>query len=590
MEPMKTFKPLQLLSLPGLGDLKCSGLVLIVGPNSSGKSQLLQDIYQRISGEPRSLVVASNIRVEKPEFQPFMEYLEQEGYFETIIDDAGNAQWRPLKTYAGSGQAVNQINQQQAQQWHGSHGSDPEPHAKRRSEFLNYFGRLMVTGLFLERRLTALQLVGNIDFQNQSPQHDLHALYVDDEARIHLLNEMMESFGKAIWPDNSRGNGICLKVSDGGVVPSAEDRLSAKKMANYRQLESEGDGLKSYVATCVALLLGRRPVCLIDEPEMCLHPPQAYNLGRFIGRHGRSVDAVTFVSTHSSQILRGVVQTTKDIQIVRMTRKAGEFQAHLVPADVLTEALAKPTVRAESVLDGIFAQSVVVVESDGDRLVYQTVWDTLASELRSDIHVATVGGIGGIADTCKLYQTLGIPVAVMADLDMITNPRLLRRVLEAIAEKDEIEQLCNEAVSVMEKIKNLAPQVDIDEIRNHLSDLVASDADWVVDADIRARRELNNMAKLLDRVGRLKRGGIKAFPPEVRDPLQDLVDQLSRYGIFLVPVGELEGWLVDAGIAESKENKWAWANAAANYVQLQGAQAGDIWDFVRSAGNFLRRQ
>jgi hypothetical protein len=49
---------------------------------------------------------------------------------------------------------------------------------------------------------------------------------------------------------------------------------------------TEGDGYKSYVGACIPLLVGRRPVCLIDEPEMFLHPPHAYRLGRFIGRYG----------------------------------------------------------------------------------------------------------------------------------------------------------------------------------------------------------------------------------------------------------------------------------------------------------------
>lgn len=44
-------------------------------------------------------------------------------------------------------------------------------------------------------------------------------------------------------------------------------------MREYRLIEDEGDGFKSYVAICLTLLLGRRPVVLIDEPEMCLHPP-----------------------------------------------------------------------------------------------------------------------------------------------------------------------------------------------------------------------------------------------------------------------------------------------------------------------------
>jgi hypothetical protein len=403
MDRLSDFKPLEQVVLPGLGNLRCSGLTLIVGPNSSGKSQFLQDLFLRLCGEPRSLVVATDIRVSKPEYEPFMRCLESEGYFTTLTDDSGSSQWMPLTTYLGMGQAINPIQPHQAQAWHQSYVPVAEPNVRRRSDFLNYFGRLLVTALFLERRLTSLNQVGVIDFQNQPPQHDLHALYLNDEARRQLFNEILDSFGKAVWPDTSRGNILCLRVSDEGMLPTAEERLSPRKMSSYRTIETEGDGMKSYVATCVALLLGRRPICLIDEPEMCLHPPQAYNLGRFIGRYGSSPDTATFVATHSSQILRGVIQRAPNVQIVRLTRQGRKFSAHLVPAGILADAVAKPTVRAESVLDGIFAQSVVVLEADGDRLVYQTAWETLAEELRLDVHFAAVGGTGGIADTCNLY-------------------------------------------------------------------------------------------------------------------------------------------------------------------------------------------
>jgi hypothetical protein len=46
---------------------------------------------------------------------------------------------------------------------------------------------------------------------------------------------------------------------------------------------------------------------------------------------------VTFVSTHRSEILRGIIQTARDIQIVRLTRNSARFSAHHVPAEVHTE-------------------------------------------------------------------------------------------------------------------------------------------------------------------------------------------------------------------------------------------------------------
>ncbi len=588
---LSDFKPLEHVVLPDVGQLRCSGLVVVVGPNSAGKSQFLQDVYLRLCGEARKLVVATHVETNKPQdYNSFQQWLGDEGYFETVVDDEGKEQWRPRTTYLGTGQPVSVIEPNQARSWHSTYvnASASESKVTRKSEFLNYFGRLLVTALFLERRLTSLNQVGVIDFEKQAPQHDLHALYLNDTARERLFAELLDTFGKAVWPDTSRGNILCLRVSDEGVLPSAAERLSPKKMSAYRSIESEGDGLKSYVAICVALLLGRRPVCLIDEPEMCLHPPQAHNLGRFIGSYGASPNTVTLVATHSSQILRGIIQTAKDIQIVRLTRRKRAFAAHLVPQSVLAEAIAKPTVRAESVLDGIFAQSVVVLEADGDRLVYQTVWETLASELRLDVHFTTVGGTGGIADTCKLYRTLKIPVGVIADLDIVTDPSKLQRVLGVMTEESHANELVTRARDIMDAIVALPPTIEPGAVRDRLTSLLHATGDsWQVDGDMTVRRELSRLSQQLDRMRQLKRGGVTALPDTIARPLGELLRELRTFGVFLVPVGELEEWLAHAGIKESKENKWAWANAAALYIQSQGASTGDVWEFVRDVGRHL---
>jgi AAA domain, putative AbiEii toxin, Type IV TA system len=435
MNRLIDFKPLAKVTLPGVGGIPCSGLTLVVGPNSSGKTHLLTDLYLRLCGEPRKLVVASDVRVDKPEYTPLMNCLESEGYIRKYTNpDNNQTQIIGNTTYVGTGTALQPINPSQAEEWyhaytHPAEGVDFGP----RNQFLSYFGRLLVTKLFLDRRLIGFRTVGVIDFESQPPTDDLHAFHVNDSAREQLSAETIDAFGKAVWSDSMRGTMLCLRVCE-GELPNPNDRLSFKKMSDYRTIESEGDGLKSYVAICIALLLGQRPICLIDEPEMCLHPPQAYILGRFIGRHGSSKEIATFVATHSSQILRGVVQSTKDVEIIRLTRSSDQFVAHHVPADELVKALEKPTLRAESVLDGIFSESVVVVEADSDRLVYNATWETLSNELRLDVHFAAVGGIGGIADTCKLYRTLHIPVVVIADLDMVTTSGALRRVLDAMAE------------------------------------------------------------------------------------------------------------------------------------------------------------
>jgi len=517
-----------------------------------------------------------------------MKCLETEGYFSTTEDEAGAQQLIPRTMYLGMGQPVGQIQPNQAEQWHNAFAPDAPQFARRASEFLNHFGRLLVTALFLDRRLTSLFPTGLIDFISQAPQHDLHALYVDDKARELLLLEMQASFGRAVWPDMSRGNLMSLKVSDEGLLPTIEDRLSFKKMSLFRSIETEGDGMKSYVATCVALLLGRRPVCLIDEPELCLHPPQAYNLGRFIGRFGAGSDTATLIATHSSHLLRGIIQTVSEVQIVRLTRLGGDFSAHLVPAADLTDALSRPTLKAEAVLDGIFAQAVVVVEADGDRLVYQATWETLQDEFRMDIHFSTVGGTGGIADTCSLYRTLRIPIAVIADLDMLVDGDRVTRVLKTLVHnestRDALVSQCNQ---LAEEIRRRPPVVAADQVTSELSSISALSMDWNNRDDIEVRRRLSLLTRQIDRMRRLKKGGVTAYEDGLGERIADLLKQLTSHGLFLVPVGELEQWLAANGVEASKSNKRAWANAAAQQIQKLGKQSGDVWSFVTSVAEYL---
>jgi hypothetical protein len=98
---------------------------------------------------------------------------------------------------------------------------------------------------------------------------------------------------------------------------------------------------------------------------MCLHPPQAYALGRFIGKHGVSTDRATFVATHSSHVLRGIIEESEQLEVIRLSRIGPQFNGRRVSREMLKASIEKPSTKAESVLDGLFAEAVTVVESEG---------------------------------------------------------------------------------------------------------------------------------------------------------------------------------------------------------------------------------
>jgi len=261
-----------------------------------------------------------------------------------------------------------------------------------------------------------------------------------------------------------------------------------------------------------------------------------------------------------------------------------------VPASDLKEAMSRPTLRAEVILDGIFAQAVVVVEAEGDRLVYQTVWETLRNDAGPDIHFAVVGGSGGIAETCRFYRTLRVPIAVIADIDLLLDDNKFQGVLSALVpDLAARSPLLKEGTRLRNELRRVQPLMSPDEVVAELAAISAAPMSWADDDDKNIKRRLQALASGVDRARRLKEKSAASLPEDVAASLIGLLETLNGVGLFLVPVGDLEQWLATEALDVSKTKKWAWADAAARRIAERGKQAGDVWDFVRAVGQYLAR-
>lgn len=455
---------------------------------------------------------------------------------------------------------------------------------------MEHFGRLFLSSLFLDRRLIIANSVDNFDYELQIPQNELQALYIDTAAKKRMAEEAAKVFGKAIWLDNTRANRLCLRVRDDDKIPPAEDRLEPEKMRNYRLIEEEGDGFRSYMGTCITLLLGQRPVCLIDEPELCLHPPQAYALGRFIGKYGTSSDRATFVATHSSHVLRGIIEETRKLEIIRLTRTGSKFSGQRVSQETIRACIEKPATKVETILDGLFAEAVTVVESEADRLVYSTTWDRLSAEFRHDVHFVSVGGTGGMADTCRLYKNLKIPVCLIADLDLLRELGTFESVLTALASNKQTRDAIEKCRKIMQQINALGPIYSEVEVTAELQEILGETLNWSVDGQIRrVRRRLGDLSAGLSETARLKMG-LESFSSQVvYHDIKAFLGECRSLGVFLVPCGELEDWiphLMDG--APSKNKKPERANFAANKIRQVQVETVDVWAFIRKMGEYQR--
>jgi len=592
MPKLLDFNPLKSIAIPNIGRIEPKGLVLVIGPNSAGKTQLLRDIQGWVLGQARKLVVCSDIEICRPSaLEPLLDVLFAENHIRRRVDENNNTYIEPRIPHFGGNQSNWSLPEQQVKSFFTAPnkraGLDRHGHTDK---FLEHFGRSFISSLFLDRRLTVTNAVGNFDYETAFPSNELQALYVDPDAKRRLADEAKTVFGKAIWLDNTRANQLCLRVGDGPNMPSAEDRLEPSRMKDHRLIEGEGDGFKSYVAICLTLLLGRRPVVLIDEPEMCLHPPQAYALGRFIGKHGVSPDHTTFVATHSSHVLRGIIEETEQLEVIRLSRVGPQFTGRRVFKETLKASIQKPSTKSESILDGLFAEAVTVVESEGERLVYGTTWDKIAGEFGHDVHFVSVGGLGGIADPCVLYRNLKIPVCVAADLDVIRELGTFESILMAVAPAESARELITDCRRIIDAVKALGPVSDEECTKETLAAVLSETLDWKnIEQLNRIRGTLSELSSDLSQTSRLKKGLESLREYQVYHDLVAFLHRCRSHGVFLVPVGELEDWvpqLVSGG--PSKKKKAEWANHAANRIRETTPGPDDVWDFVRPMASFQR--
>ena len=585
------FDLLKSVSVPNVGPINTCGLTVVTGPNSCGKTQFLTDIRETCHGAVRELVVCSSVELEKPaEFEGFVKLLVKHGAITQTINEKGVEIFKQASPSMGDENSDWQLSKSQFKYAYNSLTKKLPSNTKT---FYEPLGRTLVTALFLRRRLITTDTVGSFDYEMAQPQNELQALYLNEDAQVALTQELGRTFNRAVWLDGSRGGNLCLRVSDDSHMPPADERLQPEKMKQYRTIDSEGDGLKSYAAICLSLLLGQRPICLIDEPEMCLHPPQAYSLGRFIGKHGTSVEHSTFVATHSSHILRGIIEETEKLQVLRLSKNAGRFAGDLIPYEALRECVERPSTKAETILDGIFSEAVCIVESEGDRSVYEAATESLGGSLQHDVHFVSVGGIGGFASTIQLYQKLKIPTVVISDLDLISKSENLKKVLLALAPQKAVDEIIESAEEVVVQVRTRGPELSPEELLATFERLSKHPMDWNVGDNEKLRKELISTGKKLADLSRLKHGGRNNYEENIAllTSLDALLAACRRHGLFLVPVGELEHWCSELmRDGPSRTRKSEWANEAAIRIRANPEGAVDVCSFMRAVTQCQRDQ
>lgn len=522
------------------------GPVLIVGPNSSGKSLTLRGIAARIQGSHLAVNVIDSITPAVEGSTP-----------------AETEQWLrdryPLRTFGGQQSFVTRNGQLAL---------------NNSMALVNNPGQawpFLVSTLDTETRLSVSSQAGHIDPFEQPPQAFAHVLLADDVARKEVSDEVMRAFDKQLIIDVT-GSHIYFRVGKEPATDQEHDRLSTRYLEDLKKLprlQEEGDGIRSFVGAVLAARCGRQPVLLIDEPEAFLHPPQARRLGQVLCRTAMAEDRQVIAATHSADVIQGALDVGgADVMVIRITRDGNVNRSSVLAVDELKALWSKPLLRSSAAIDGLFHRGAVVVESDGDSRIYEAELISLQNRRRilepPDVYFANGAGKGELAALSKAYRSLGVAVAIIGDLDLLKNEGEIRNVLTA--NKADLDQYRGRYRSIVGALAGLPPTLSADEF---------ADGAEAIAGRVRHNKELSTADRAdLERLVRdaaswsdAKRYGISKLRGGQLTDAKSLLNDWHAYGVFLVPVGELEGWW-PAG----PQDKGEWVVRA-----LEHLSAGEVW-------------
>lgn len=115
--------------------------------------------------------------------------------------------------------------------------------------------------------------------------------------------------------------------------------------------------------------------------------------------------------------------------------------------------------------------------------------------------------LGGMADTCRLYRNLKIPVCVIAVLDLLRELGTLQGILEAMALPEQTRDAMEKCRKIIRQIKALGPLPSETDVANVLQRIVGEALNWSDNDQLaRVRRTLGDLSAGLSETARLKMG------------------------------------------------------------------------------------
>lgn len=350
-------------------------------------------------------------------------------------------------------------------------------------------------------------------------------------------------------------------------------------LGTYKQVQNQGDGIKSFTGILLYLMLDYYQTYLIDEPESFLHPPQARIMGQIIGEtlsDGRQA----FISTHSEDIIKGLIETCPDrIKIVRITRVGETNEFSILDHAQFSAVWNDPLLRYSNIMSSLFHKTVVLCESDSDCRFYSIIENHLKHKAGkySETLFIHCGGKQRMARIITALRALNVNVKLIPDLDVLNDKEVFKGIIEAFGidwnaiEKD-YDVLVANLHSPKDRIETAVAKQGIDNVFR------SAQGKYLSNQEIDLIKE---QIKTISKWRALKEAGHTAIPRGDASAAFERINRLCKTnGVFIVTIGELECFVKTVG-GHGPE----WVNTVLeSYPNLDDAVYSDVKSFIAEIG------
>lgn len=536
---------------------KKDDIVIFVGPNNAGKSQALRDIYSLSENNNDGIVIKDlSIYKYKGDIVQLLNKLS------SCEKDGSCIRYNILNTCYTV--------------YDGFYNSFCE-----NDKFYD-FRNLFVLNINTEERLKICRPIKIIK-RNEEKIHPIHYAAFNGDVRKKLSDKFKKAFGKDLIPNTGYGSVIPLCIGDPVILQGEyKDEQERREvydfiLEKYKQVQDQGDGIKSFTGILLYLILDYFCIYLIDEPESFLHPPQARIMGEVIGET-LSHQQQAFISTHSEEIIKGLLDVCPDrIKIIRITREGDENSFSVLDNEKIRGIWNDPLLKYSNIMSSLFHKTVVLCESDSDCKMYSLIDNYLKQKegKYSETLFIHCGGKQRISKIARALRALNIDVRIIADIDILNNENVFRECIESC--NIQWCDILNQYKTIVSSLYNQKNDLKRGEIKELINNIIDNSSEKILSND--EIKEIQKLLKIPSKWDGIKENGISAIPKgDATKRFNEMNAVLHQNGIYLVPVGELENFIREVG-----DHGPQWGNKVLEqYPDFDDDVYKEIRDFISS--------